>query len=184
MRRRCTCARSIESAGRSCASRVATAKLTRSAVPPQAWKCLSFENVNATFETGYLCDCDRYYSCGGPDCSEPNVGLGSFFLVCALLTWTVAVPTLFRAARAVYKVHKAGKNDWGASVIGLIYLGLSQPCGMYYEFNAWCLRFFTCAQGTSDTSYAVTTFFTSMYALFSTMAIIQIVLLWSACTRV
>ena len=156
----------------------------RPPTPPlfaQAFKCYPGRSSN---ETEYGCDCFRFNGCSGPYCNEPSPVIISVMGLAALaITWIV-LPTIIRQAIALYKLHKAGRLKRSATVNCLVYNMLSGIFGWCYIIDTWMRKPSTCAPAEKDGGtdlaydYIVFSLFTSLFAMFIVLAVIQILLMW------
>ena len=91
-------------------------------------------------------DCSRYYGCTGANCDQSSPTLAPIHLIGAIICFSITIPTIFKAAVALYKVKKAGKLNWGASTICLLYTMISAFFGTAYIADEWVYKMNTCVQ--------------------------------------
>ena len=128
-------------------------------------------------------DCSRYYGCTGANCDQSSPTLAPIHLIGAILCFPITIPTIAKAAVALYKVKKAGKLNWGASTICLLYTMISAFFGTAYIADEWVYKMNTCAQsendgGTPSSLYYVLKTFTPLLAMFFVLSVVQILLMW------
>ena len=128
-------------------------------------------------------DCSRYYGCNGANCDQTSPTTVPLFLIMAIICFSITIPTIVKAAVALYKVQKAGKLKWGASTICLLYTMISAFFGAAYISDEWVYKMNTCAQSENDggtsrsLSYVLRTF-TPLMAMFFVLSVVQILLMW------
>jgi hypothetical protein len=104
--------------------------------------------------------------------------------MCFLVVASIAVPTTVHSAIALYKVRKAGKLDWGAPTMCVLFTMFSSFFGLAYVFDVWVRKSTVCAQsdldgGTSSRLYDY--FVSSWLSLFGSLmvlAMVNILLMW------
>ena len=92
----------------------------------------------------------------------------------------LAVPSMFRCIRALWKLHKAGKFEWSPSVTCLVIITISSAYGMAYNFEHWVRKFFNCAVdgGSNEVVDIIISFGTSMFGVCFILSVIQVLLMW------
>ena len=133
--------------------------------------------------TPLLCagDCSRFYSCHGSSCDETGVPVAVMMTIFALcISGLLIFPTLFKAVYVVYKMHKAGKFDTGATSQGLVYVILACLFSLPMPLFMWIRRMWACSSsgGTNDGVMVFTSLSTSFMGMSWINAIINVALLW------
>ena len=142
--------------------------------PQHTWYC--YEEAGVEGQMG--CDCSIFYGCSGPKCTDYSPSVAYFMSAAALGVALLALPTIFRCARALWKVHKAGKFDWSPPQTCLVFLATSSTCGMAYNYDGWVRKFFACSDGSDDVMEFIISLCTSLFGVFFVLAAIQILLMW------
>ena len=96
----------------------------------------------------------------------------------------IAIPTTIQALKALYKVRKAGKLDWGAPTTCILFTAVASLFGFVYLFEEWVRKMLVCAQriddgGTNIVQWHILASTSSLFAMFTVLAITQILLMWS-----
>jgi hypothetical protein len=95
----------------------------------------------------------------------------------------LAIPTTVRCVRALYKVHKAGRLDWAAPTTCIAFTAVASIFGFVYLFEEWIRKPLVCAQSIDDGGTNVTLWYilsasSSLLAMFTVLAVTQILLMW------
>jgi hypothetical protein len=107
----------------------------------------------------------------------------TFHVIAMITVLVLAIPTTFQSSRALYRVHKAGKLDWGAPTTCMAFIVVSAINGLVYLFEEWIRKQLVCAQsiddgGTDTTLWYILSATSSLFAMFVVLAVAQILLMW------